>query len=50
MYEDGELETFFEKNMCQTQGELAITLGLSQQAIAHRRKLFINKEFGFHRI
>ncbi|KAG5308916.1 MOS1T transposase, partial [Pseudoatta argentina] len=38
VYEDAELETLFNEDSCQTQKELALTLGVTQQAISHRLK------------
>ena len=43
MYEDAELETLLDQDSCQTQEELARTLGVTQQAISHR--LIINAQF-----
>jgi len=31
MYEDAELEALFDEDSCQTQKELALTLGVTQQ-------------------
>ena len=38
VYEDVELEALFDQDSCQTQEELALTLGVTQQAISHRLK------------
>lgn len=38
VYEDTELETLLKEDSCQTQEELAYTLGVTQQAISHRLK------------
>ena len=38
VYEDAELEALLDKDSCQTQKELALTLGVTQQAISHRLK------------
>lgn len=37
-FKDEELETLLESNSCQTQQELADSLGVSRQAISHRLK------------
>lgn len=34
MYEDAELEIFLEAHSCQTQEEVLITFGMTQQVIA----------------
>ena len=39
MYEDAELEALLDQDSCQTQEELALILGMTQQAITHRLKL-----------
>ena len=36
VYEDAELEALLDQDLCQTQEELAPTLGETQQAISHR--------------
>ena len=36
MYEDAALEALLDQDSCQTQEELARSLGVSQQAISHR--------------
>ncbi|EGI65278.1 Mariner Mos1 transposase [Acromyrmex echinatior] len=41
VYEDAELETLLNEDSCQTQKELALTLGATQQAISHRLKSLI---------
>jgi len=38
VYEDAELEALLDEDSCQTQEELALTLGVTQQAISHRLK------------
>ena len=38
VYKDAELEALLDQDSCQTQEELARTLGLTQQAISHRSK------------
>lgn len=38
VYEDAELEALLNQDSCQTQEELAFTLGVTQQAISHRLK------------
>ena len=38
IYEDAELEALLDQDSCQTQEELALTLGVTQQAISHRLK------------
>ena len=38
MYEDAELEVLLDEDPCQTQKELALTLGLTQQTISYRLK------------
>ena len=38
MYEDVELEALLDKDSCQTQKELALTLGVTQQTISYRLK------------
>ncbi|GBP28389.1 Mariner Mos1 transposase [Eumeta japonica] len=38
MYEDAELEKLLEEGSSQTQKELALTLEVIQQAVAHRLK------------
>lgn len=38
VYEDAELEALLDQDSCQTQEELALTLGVTQQAISHRLK------------
>ena len=38
MYEVAELEALLDQDSCQTQEELAHTLGVTQQAISHRLK------------
>ncbi|KAM0736914.1 Mariner Mos1 transposase [Formica fusca] len=38
VYEDAELEALLDQHSCQTQEELALTLGVTQQAISHRLK------------
>ena len=38
VYEDAELEALLNEDSCQTQKELALTLGATQQAISHRLK------------
>ena len=43
VYEDTELEALLDQDPCQTQEELARTLGVTQQAIPHR--LIINFQF-----
>ena len=43
VYEDAELEALLDQDSCQTQEELARTLGANQQAISHR--LIINDQF-----
>jgi len=39
VYEDAELEPLLDKDSCQTQKELALTLGVTQQTISYRLKL-----------
>ena len=36
MYEDAELEALLDEDSCQTQKELALTLGVTQQTILYR--------------
>ena len=36
VYEDAELEVLLNEDSCQTQKELALTLGATQQAISHQ--------------
>ena len=43
VYEDAELEALLDQDSCQTQGELAHELGVTQQAILYR--LIINAQF-----
>ena len=38
VYEDAELEALLNKDSCQTQKELALTLGVTQQTISYRLK------------
>ena len=38
MYEDAKLEALLDENLCQTQKELALTLGVTQQTISYRLK------------
>ena len=38
MHEDAELEALLDQDLCQTQEELARTLGVTQHAISHRLK------------
>jgi len=38
MYEDAELEALLDEDSCQTQKELALTLGVTQQTISYRLK------------
>jgi len=38
MYEDAELEALLDEDSCQTQKELALTLGVIQQTISYRLK------------
>ena len=35
VYEDAELEALLDKDSCQTQKELALTLGMTQQTISY---------------
>ena len=35
MYEDAELEALLDENSCQTQKEIALTLGVTQQIISY---------------
>lgn len=37
MYEDAKLEELFEKDSCQTQEELSITIGVTRQVISSDR-------------
>ena len=36
VYEDAELEALLDEDSCQTQKELALTLGVTQQTISYR--------------
>jgi len=38
VYEDTELEALLDEDSCQTQKELAFTLGVTQQTISYRLK------------
>jgi len=38
VYEDAELKALLDEDSCQTQKELAFTLGVTQQTISHRLK------------
>ena len=38
MYEDVELEALLDEDSCETQKELALTLGMTQQTISYRLK------------
>ena len=38
MYEDAELEALLDEDSCQTQKELALTLGVTQQTISYHLK------------
>jgi len=38
VYEDVELEALLDEDSCQTQKELALTLGVTQQTISYRLK------------
>jgi len=38
VYEDTELEALLDKDSCQMQKELALTLGVTQQTISYRLK------------
>ena len=38
VYEDAELEALLDEDSCQTQKELALTLGVIQQTISYRLK------------
>ena len=38
VYEDAELEALLDEDSCQTQKELALTLGVTQQTISYRLK------------
>jgi len=38
MYKDAELEALLDEDSCQTQKELAFTLGVTQQTISYRLK------------
>jgi len=38
VYEDTELEALLDEDSCQTQKELALTLGVTQQTISYRLK------------
>ena len=52
VYEDVELEALLDEDSCQTQKELALTLGVTQQTISYRLKSLgmIQKQgnFGFY--
>jgi len=49
MYEDAELEALLDEDSCQTQKELALTLGMTQQTISYRHHWeFKSKGIGFH--
>ena len=39
VYEDAELEALLDEDSCQTQKELALTLGVTQQTTSYRLKL-----------
>ena len=43
VYEDTELEALLDEDSCQTQKELALTLGVTQKTISYRLKSFIWK-------
>ena len=38
VYEDAELEALLDEDSCQTQKELALTLGVTRQTISYRLK------------
>jgi len=38
VYENAELEALLDEDSCQTQKELALTLGVTQQTISYRLK------------
>ena len=38
MYEDAKLEALLDEDSCQTQKELVLTLGVTQQTILYRLK------------
>ena len=42
VYEDVELEALLDEDSCQTQKELALTLGVTQQTISYRLKFIGN--------
>ena len=42
MYEDTELEALLDEDSCQTQKELALTLGMTQQIILYRIEIIGN--------
>ena len=48
VYENAELEALLDEDSCQTQNELALTLGVTQQTISYRLKSLGSKEIGFH--
>jgi len=43
MYEDAELETLLDEDSCQTQKELTLILGITQQTISYRLKSLDSK-------
>jgi len=42
VYEDAELKALLNEDSCQTQKELALTLGVTQQTISYRLKIIGN--------
>ena len=50
MYEDAGLEALLNEDSCQTQKELSLTLGVTQQTISYRLKSLgmIQKGIEFH--
>ena len=51
VYEDAELKALLDEDSCQTQKELALTLGMIQQTISYHLKSlgFKSKGIGFHK-
>jgi len=48
VYEDAELEVLLDEDSCQTQKELALTLGVTQQTISRLKSLEMIQKQGVH--